>query len=588
MPGPPPKPKAPDDLAEVERALSVLQGRNPEFERARREDEAARSKRRAEIDAASAVEASKTRKRRLVIGAIVVVAGTVIVFAGSVFRSEVARRGSIEQATDSYRSMGFTVIETSGRGSPGTLDATPEKGCFVTVASNADAPLKVTRPSGPAIEGKGPVVFCTCSAEKVTVTSSKVEQGGGLALLRIDGAAIGGSRAFAYLPFKPGTTARSDDGCADAELDAWIDGKRFPANATAATDPDNKLVKADPKKLAALESAGYKTIATMGSDQPFIIVDLPKESCLLGLSKESGDKLTLRMKGGATPIANAPAAFAYCASGEGSAVLMREGTSDVALLAAPVARVGGTVGLGEVLDQGGIAIEDPSKNIVVPPADRAWNARALLVASAVPEGLITMASAPTIPADTLSRVDAVSFGTSNALVTETAEDVFSFCEPPLGGKGSDALCVFSGAHAWKISNAEAVGGVARAKLPFWLFALEGVNEPAAMKAATELVTFARRMRREGYEPTTIEAMTEQPNGVEVLGRMGEDAVVALGVAPSEPWIFPYGEPAWTLTSGKPAVVNIKVLEKVKITTTVRNLPSKDTRRSVVFRHQKKG
>ena len=42
---PPKKPKTPDDLAEVERALSVLKGRNPEFERARREDEEARAQR---------------------------------------------------------------------------------------------------------------------------------------------------------------------------------------------------------------------------------------------------------------------------------------------------------------------------------------------------------------------------------------------------------------------------------------------------------------------------------------------------------------------------------------------------------------
>ena len=50
---PPPKPKGQDDLAEVERALSVLQGRDPEFERARRQDEESRQKRRAQLDDAS-------------------------------------------------------------------------------------------------------------------------------------------------------------------------------------------------------------------------------------------------------------------------------------------------------------------------------------------------------------------------------------------------------------------------------------------------------------------------------------------------------------------------------------------------------
>ena len=156
MPGPPPpKPKGKDDLAEVERALSVLQGRDPEFERARRQDEEARAKRRAQIDEASRSEASKTRRRRVAIGVVAVVLAGVAVFAGSMFRTEVERRGRIEKASDSYRSMGFTIIETSGRGTPGTLEDTPEKGCLLAV-STGDAPIKVVRAAGDTIEGTGP------------------------------------------------------------------------------------------------------------------------------------------------------------------------------------------------------------------------------------------------------------------------------------------------------------------------------------------------------------------------------------------------------------------------------------------------
>src|SRR5688572_24629290 len=167
MPGPPPpKPKGKDDLAEVERALSVLQGRDPEFERARRQDEEARAKRRAQIDEVAQAESKRTRKKRVVIGVVAVVLVGVAAFAGSVFRTEVERRGRIEKASDSYRAMGFTIIETSGRGSPGTLEDTPEKGCLLTV-STGDAPLKVVRASGDIIEGKGPVVFCTCASEKL-------------------------------------------------------------------------------------------------------------------------------------------------------------------------------------------------------------------------------------------------------------------------------------------------------------------------------------------------------------------------------------------------------------------------------------
>src|SRR5690606_26558208 len=130
--------------------------------------------------------------RRLVVGAIAVAVTGFAVLAGSVFRTEVARRGRIEQASDGYRAMGFTVIETSGRGSPGKLEANPEKGCLLAV-STADAPIQVARPSG-SLEGPGPVLFCTCAAEKLSITST-VGEGGGLALLRIESSAIGGSKA---------------------------------------------------------------------------------------------------------------------------------------------------------------------------------------------------------------------------------------------------------------------------------------------------------------------------------------------------------------------------------------------------------
>lgn len=576
MQRPPPKPKGPDDLAEVERALSVLQGRNPEFERARREDEETRAKRRAAIDAESRVETRKARLRVVRFAGIAIAVAGFAVFAGSVFRKEVARRGRIEQASDSYRSMGFVVVETSGRGSPGRLEDTPDKGCLLAVSTDG-APIEVARGTG-TVKGPGPVLFCTCATEKVTVTS-QVAEGGGLSLLRIDAAALGGSKAFAFLPFEPATAARTDEACSDASLDAWIEGKRYPAQAP----PDDAWLKADAKRGALLEGLGFKPFATVPADRPFAIVELPKESCVVAIGAP-GEKLGLRMKGGAMAVANAEGAFAWCAPGEATATIEREGTSAVTVLAAPAGRVGGTVGLGEVLAKAGVTIAPAS--VAVPPGDRAWNAKQLLLASAVPDGLVTTASAPAIPADVEARLAAVSLGSAKALAPEPAAEVYSFCEPPLADDSTDAMCVFSGPHAWKIANAEAVGGVARAKMPFWLFALDGVSEPAAMKVAADLVTFARRMKREGFEPTTIEAMTETPTGVEVLGRMGEDAIVALGLAPAPPWVFPYTDgPAWSLTEGEPRVVPVKPLEKVKVNATAKKLPSKDTRRSVVFRRQ---
>lgn len=582
MPGPPPpKPQGKDDLAEVERALSVLQGRDPEFERARRQDEEARAKRKAALDEASRSEANTTRRRRIAIGAVALVLTGVAVFAGTMFRTEVQRRGRIEKASDSYRSMGFTIIETSGRGTPGTLEDTPEKGCLLAV-STGDAPIKVVRAAGDAIEGKGPVVFCTCASEKLTITS-KVDKDGGIALLRIESPAIGGSKAFAFLPFKPGTTGRADDACAEQTLDAWIDGKRFPAPPPV----DDKWLKEDPKRAAALTAAGFKTIGGVAADRPFGIVDLPKESCVVAVGKP-GDELTLRLKGGATPIAKVGTAFAWCAVAEQTAVVERTPhatAGPVVVIAAPASVVGGTVGLEEIVESARFKIVE--KSIAVPATDHAWNAKQLLVASAVPEGVVTTAAAPDIPVDNEARLASVSFGSPKALVAVPGDEVFSFCEPLLTDTSLDSMCVFSGPHAWKISNSEAVGGVARAKLPFWLFGLQGATEPAAMKAAADLVTFTRRMRRLGFEPTAMEAMTETPVGVDVLGRANEDAIIAVGLAPEAPWVFPYSDDAkapWNITTGEPRIVPVKVLEKVKLlSTTKEKLPSKETRRSVVYR-----
>ena len=76
---------------------------------------------------------------------------------------------------------------------------------------------------------------------------------------------------------------------------------------------------------------------------------------------------------------------------------------------------------------------------------------------------------------------------------------------------------------------DAVGGLARSKLPFWLYTMHGVKDPAALEGIVELLALARSLGRDGFTPTTLEALIEQPNRVEVLGRTGEDAVVAVGV-----------------------------------------------------------
>jgi len=576
MAAPPPKPKGTEpkqDLHEVERALSVLQGRHPEHERARREDDEQRRRRAAEIERTVRDQAKRDRSRRLGLLAIGVPVVLLLAFIAFLFRREIARRSRIEQATDPFRSMGFVLTETSPAGTPDALEATLEPGCFVAVGTDAAAGLKVTR-AGASVEGRGPVLFCTCSAERISV-AAPIERGGGIALLRIDASAVGGSRAFAFAPFKPGTALRTDDACAEASFDAWIDAKRYPGGRPSASQPNVRL------RGDLLRPGGFEIAATAQKDQPLTVVDVPKESCLVAVSDVATDHLGVRVRGGVMAVPPTSGPIARCAAEAGTIAVTREGAGEVTALVAPAAFVGGVLGLRQLLAENGFSLAA----VVVPPGDRGWDGKQVLVASQVPAAIIGTAAAPDVEPDAEARIVALSFETARALSPELPADVYSYCEPALDAQVTDAVCIFSGAQRWRAAGAEASGGLARAKLPFWLYTMQAVSDPVALKGMTQLLGLARRLGRERFVPTTLEALTELPNGVEVSGRAGEDAVVAVGVAPAPPWVFPLTDGApWTL-DGPPRIAPLKPVDKVTLTTPLKPLPPKEKRRTVVFRRQ---
>jgi hypothetical protein len=575
-PGPPPKKKKDDsdDLAEVDRALSVLKGRHPEHERLEREDRQSRTRRAAEHEEAARIASSEARSRQLRLLAIIGPVVALVAFIGILGRREMERRAHLTQAATPFVSVGFTTLETSSPSSTGTLEASVDPGCMVAVSTGTE-PLVITR-GGATTNGPGPALFCTCANERISITGA-VESGGGLVLLRADAALIGGSRAFPFSPFKPGTTIKSDDACSEAALDAWIDAKRYP-KATV----DDAWLRAEPGR-APLVAAGFHVIAALPASSPFVVVDVPKDSCTIAASSDPTDKIALRTKGGTLAVTDATGGFVRCAQTEGTMAVTREGKGDVVVLTAPAVASGGILGARDIAKASGISASVST----VPPADRGWDARQLMLVSQIPEGTITTAGAPDVPVDRDARVVALSFETPNALVPETPEEVYSFCDPPLDKKTLESFCVFSGPQKWRAEGADAVGGIARSKLPFWLFAMQSANDPVALKGMTQLFVLARRLGREGFAPTTLEALTELPNGVEVLGRTGEDAVVAVGVVSVAPWVYPLSDdPPWSL-DGEPRVVPVKPLSKVTLTTPLKNLPPKGSRRTVVFRRATK-
>jgi len=572
----PPKPKGqPDDLHEVERALSVLQGRHPEHERARREDEEARKSRAAALDAVARAATSQSRIRRLRLAAIAVPIVALVGFFALLANREMGRRARVDQLVEPFRPFGFTTVETSSASAPGTLDATADPGCFVAVATG-NVPVKVSR--GAATDtGASPLLFCACASERIGL-SADVGPGGSLALLRVDTPTIGGSRAFTFSPFKPGSTLRTDDACSEASLDAWIDAKHYPA-----VPADGPSLDAWPPR-AALVSAGFKPVALGPNTTPFVVVDVPKDSCVIATSSVPADRLSVRLKGGAVVVPETAGVLARCAQAEGTFVVSREGKGEIAVMVAPATGLGGMTGLQELARDFSI----PLAITVLAPTDRAWDAKQVLLASQIPEANITTASAPDIPLDSESRVAALSFETPNAIVPETGADIYSYCNPPLDAKVRAATCVFSGPQRWRTdAGAETIGGIARARLPFWLFAMQSASDPVALKGMTQLFTLARRLSRDGFTPTTLEAMTELPAGTEVLGRMGEDAIVAVGVIPTEPYVYTLsdGKP-WTLDT-PPRIVPMKPLEKVILSPTIKTMPPKSARHTVIFRRSTK-
>lgn len=574
MPLPPKTKGKPDDLHEVERALSVLQGRHPEHERARREDEEARARRAAQIDRAANVESKQARSRYLRVGAIAVPVLLLLGFFVALGRREMARRANVEKASEPFRGSGFVAVETSSPSATGSLEATVEPGCILAVSTDP-APIKVTR-AGSTSEGAGPVLFCTCTSERIAL-SSTVASNGGLVLMRADAALLGGSRALSFASIKPGSTLRTDDACSEASFDAWLAAKRHPAPPV-----DGAWLASSPRR-APLVAAGFRQAFNAGTKAPFLVVDVPKDSCVIATSSVPSDRLGLRLEGGERPITDAPGTFARCAQAERTAVVSREGSGELVVLVAPAAGVGGMQGLREVAHESGLTLSVTN----IPAADRPWDAKQALAASQIPEADIVIGAAPDVPVEQDTRVATLSFETPNALTPETPSETFSYCEPPLEATMRQATCVFSGPQKWRTeAGAETVGGIARAKFPFWLFAMQSANDPNALKGITQLFALARRLGRDGFVPTTLEALTELPTGVEVLGRTGEDAVVAVGVAPMAPWVYPLSDgPAWSLGDA-PRIVAVRPLEKVILNASIKALPPKGSRRTVVFRRQK--
>jgi hypothetical protein len=560
----PRKPKG-DDLAEVERALSVLGGHHPEHVRATREINEARAKKRAE-DVANHASARARASRRLLIAipcALAVLALGWLAYARVVHAAWVER--SLEGPTALFAPRGFTPQATG----EGELDQALEPGCYVAVTPDEGSGKLQVEHGGETLLGERSVGWCTCTPEHAGVRADCPTR-----ILRAEGKTVGNLDGLGAAEPRPRALSPRVEDCADEQLDAWLALKKYASAAvdTARFDGDSALTP--------LRSAGFVPVAVVPEDSAFAVVDGGRESCFLAVGAAAEDTISLRLQGGARPVRGA-GAIGWCSEKERSVTVWRQGKGEVRVVAAPAARVAGVLGLRER------AVRARLPNIApwIDPDELAWDAAATLRGSAVSEARLALkGNATEATPEERARLVAISLAPGGAWAADRKGGIPYLCDPVTDGTTVlQAVCAQLAPQIWRQTGVLGAVGIAEAPLPFWLAVFAGVKDPELPKSLVALLVLARRLRGDGFEPTTLAGVVEEPNGVSVIGRAGDDAIVAVGLGPTAPYVFPYSDGAEWHLSGEPRVVELAPGERAVLSSVETPSAPKEQRRTVVFR-----
>lgn len=610
---PRPPPKSRIGLTDVERAISVLDGRHPDHEKVARQTREAAERRRGEIALELAGNARARGLRRVVLALATIAAVAAAVVGVRLARRARALHAALGEAEAPWVARGFFVRNSNELIGWHALEADlPASTCFVAL-STSSGPLRVAG-DGREVEGSRSVAWCTCRPGHVTLEAAPAvgTETTGLAVLALPAATLGGPLARSWVDFTPGAWGDRGQDCAETTLDAWIDAHRgHPAEAprtadtaghgssdAAATDLDAPWLA--PGSRHELRGAGWKVIATVDPSHPFAVVNAGPGACAMAIA-DANAELSLRGRGGVRPVTHAHGALAWCSPRAETLSVWREGAAPVAVLAVDATRIGGVLGTRESAEAAGLAL--PPEATWLRADDLPWDAGALLRASGGTDVAATPLPAEAGPPDARVIALSLSFPLSlpppspssrppssapwsplavGASVVGAPDGVAIACDPPRGPGVRQTLCAQVAPVSW-FNKKDAAAGAARASLPVWLGTLQDRKEVDAMARIPELLTLTRRLARQGFEPTALEGVTELPEGVRVVGRAGEDAVVAVGLVPRPPWVLPYtnGVP-WDL-GDPPRVVPVKPGESVKLKSSPMPDAALSTRRTVVFR-----
>jgi hypothetical protein len=479
-----------------------------------------------------------------------------------------AIRAGLERAEAPFVSHGMKEIASNDLSASTSLEAdAPGSSCFIAVTT---AGVVRARQGAMSVEAPGSVGWCACGEGRVVLEATAA---GGLGLLRVDARNFGGPLARPWSEVTPASWSDGGRECADATLDEWLADHRWPSPPLETTWLD-----ASPAR-ASLRRAGFRAVSGVQAEHPFGVVESAAGECTLAVAS-GNDELSLRASGGQRPITHAHGAMVWCASVAESMTVWRDGSAGVVMLSAPAARVGGLLGARECAETAGVQVA--SQATWLRDEDLAWDAATLLRVSALAG--VTTAPLPAEPGPPSTKVTALDLS-AGAQVVSDPPGVVVACDPPFPAPSTErtSICAVSAPVSWW-RKTEAPAAFAQAPLPFWLSLLESHREPDAIARIPELLALARRLLRAGFEPTVLEGVTELNDGVRVVGRAGEDQIVAVGLGPKPPWVFPYtdGLP-WDL-GDPPRVVELQPGLAVKLASSPPPNAPLEKRRTIVFRH----
>lgn len=557
-------------LEEVEHALSALAGRHPEHARLEREDQAKADRRRRELARGAVVE-KRARRMRLAkrLLALAAIGGVIIVVRARVLAVSEARE-LVDGAAKKFTALGFGAFPDD-RLTANHAEATVGPAtCVVAVAADlrGAADFDLDR-DGVQTRGHGSVGFCSCANEHINVTT---RSGGAVRILHRDAGDFGGTTGFQLKNVRPDTLL--DSPCAEEHLDSYI-ALHADSAASAAKIPIDDL-------YAPFVDDGFRPFVSESSSAPFVVVSAPPELCFLASAAAPSDLISLRLPGGARPIKEASGAISWCSAKGGLFTIWRTGTSAIEIASAAASRAGGLYGIREISSSLHINVAT-----WIAPGDLTWDAAQALRASGIVEiAQLDNESASKMPIPS-TRIFSLSTLEGATVAPDAGQDTIFFACAPLLEKSESAICVEGAAQRWRATTPKGAWGAASSALPFWLAGYAQVRDPAVVPGELSLLTLARKLIRRGFDPTVLGAVKELDHGAEGLGRAGEDAVVAVGIAPEAPWLTAYtdGDP-WSI-DGEPRVVPLAPGARIALAPSRNAAPlhaAIESRRTIVFRH----